>query len=168
MRPCALIRHDALHPGSHGWSKLGRSALKQVRRSRSWGPMCRVLYRLLVSLARLAVRSGHSKDLEIIVLRHQLTVLHRQNNRPALAERAGPCLVPSRRPCPDRSELAGLSHPTPCCAGTDAASPATGPNPTDQQAARARGPSNPQVGAYSASCRTRRHVEATVEVTATL
>ena len=38
--------------------------------------MCRILNRLLVSLARLAVRSGRSKDLEIIVLRHQLTVLH--------------------------------------------------------------------------------------------
>ena len=48
--------------------------------------MCRILYRLLVSLARLAVRSGRSKDLEVIVLRHQLTVLHRLNNRPALAE----------------------------------------------------------------------------------
>ena len=48
--------------------------------------MCRILYRLLVSLARLAVRSGRSKDLEIIVLRHQLAVLHRQNNRPALAD----------------------------------------------------------------------------------
>ena len=48
--------------------------------------MCRILYRLLVGLARLAVRSGRSRDLEIIVLRHQLTVLHRQNNRPALAD----------------------------------------------------------------------------------
>ena len=48
--------------------------------------MCRVLYRFLASLARLAVRSGRSKDLKIIVLRHQLTVLHRQNNRPALAD----------------------------------------------------------------------------------
>ncbi len=50
------------------------------------GPMCRVLYRLLVLLARLAVRSGRSKDLVIIVLRHQLVVLHRQNSRPALAD----------------------------------------------------------------------------------
>ena len=48
--------------------------------------MCRVLYRLLVLLARLAVRSGRSKDLVIIVLRHQLVVLHRQNSRPALAD----------------------------------------------------------------------------------
>jgi putative transposase len=38
----------------------------------------------LATLARLAVRSGRSKDLEIIVLRHQLTVLHRQDTRPQL------------------------------------------------------------------------------------
>jgi hypothetical protein len=44
----------------------------------------RIIYRLIAALARLAVRSGRSKDLEIIVLRHQLAVLHRQNNQPAL------------------------------------------------------------------------------------
>ncbi len=48
--------------------------------------MCRLLYRLLASLARLAVRTGRSKDLEIIVLRHQLTVLRRQNSRTPLTE----------------------------------------------------------------------------------
>ena len=62
---CALTRQDALT---------------------SWEPMCRIPYRLLASLARLAVRSGRSKDLEIIVLRHQLAVLRRQNNRSALAD----------------------------------------------------------------------------------
>ena len=46
--------------------------------------MYRILYRFLASLARLSVRSGRSKDIEIIVLRHQLAVLGRQRERPAL------------------------------------------------------------------------------------
>ncbi|MCP5028903.1 MAG: transposase [Actinomycetia bacterium] len=37
-------------------------------------------------MTRLAVRTGRSKDLEIIVLRHQLTVLRRQNSRTPLTE----------------------------------------------------------------------------------
>ena len=48
--------------------------------------MCRILYRFLALLARLAVRSGRSKDLEIIVLRHQLGVLRRQVDRPDLTD----------------------------------------------------------------------------------
>ena len=60
--------------------------VEQARCAYILGPMCRILYRLLVSLARMAVRSGRSKDLEVIVLRHQIAVLHRQNNRPALAD----------------------------------------------------------------------------------
>ena len=46
--------------------------------------MFRILYRFLTALIGLTVRSGRSKDLEIIVLRHQLTVLHRQVDRPAI------------------------------------------------------------------------------------
>ena len=46
----------------------------------------RVLYSFLTSLARVAVRSGRSKDLEIIVLRHQLQVLRRQVERPAVTD----------------------------------------------------------------------------------
>ncbi len=49
-----------------------------------WCVVFRILYRLVTALARLAVRSGRAKDLEIIVLRHQLMVLRRQTDRPAL------------------------------------------------------------------------------------
>ena len=48
--------------------------------------MFRILYRLIAALARLAVRSGRSKDLEIIVLRHQLVVLRRQTTTPILRD----------------------------------------------------------------------------------
>jgi putative transposase len=46
----------------------------------------RILYRFLAAMARLAVRSGRSKDLEIIVLRHQLAVMRRQIDRPELTD----------------------------------------------------------------------------------
>ena len=44
------------------------------------------MYRFFVALVRLAVRSRRSKDLEIIVLRHQLGVLRRQVDRPDLTD----------------------------------------------------------------------------------
>ena len=46
--------------------------------------MFRILYGFITSLARLAVRSGRSKDLQIIVLRHENSVLRRQIDRPAI------------------------------------------------------------------------------------
>ena len=50
----------------------------------SWMLVFHIFYQFLSALARLAVRSGRSKDLEIIVLRHQIQVLRRQVDRPAV------------------------------------------------------------------------------------
>ncbi len=61
-------------------------AAHQGERPPSWRLVFRILYRVLSALARLAVRSSRSKDLEIIVLRHQLTVLRRQTERLAVDE----------------------------------------------------------------------------------
>lgn len=44
------------------------------------------VYRFLASLARLTVRSGRSRDIEIIVLRHQLALLGRRHERPGLTD----------------------------------------------------------------------------------
>ena len=71
------------------------------------------LYRLLVSLERLAVLSGHSKDLEIIVLRHQLTVLRRQNNRPAIADADRALLGAIAPSAPQRLRAGWLTTPEP-------------------------------------------------------
>ncbi len=59
-----------------------------------------MIYRLLVALVALAVRSGRSKDLEIVVLRHQLAVLQRTAKPPRLNDR-------------DRSLLAAIAHVLP-------------------------------------------------------
>jgi hypothetical protein len=54
-------------------------------RGRACRLVFRILYHLIAALARLAMRSGRAKDLEI-VLRHQLAVLGRNVDRPAVTD----------------------------------------------------------------------------------
>ena len=82
---------DLLHhhhfPSGHTWVPKTRPWSLTCRDGgRCWVLVYRILYRFLASLARLTVRSGRSKDLEIIVLRHQLGVLRRQVDRPELTD----------------------------------------------------------------------------------
>ena len=67
--------------------------------------MLRILYCFLASMARLAVRSGRSKDLELIVLRHQLAVLARRDARPVITD-------------DDRSLLGAIAQALPRCLRT--------------------------------------------------
>ena len=97
--------------------------------------MYRILYRFLASLARLTVRSGRSKDLEIIVLRHQLAVLRRQVDRPEITDADRSLLAALAAALPRPSRAGWLVTPD-TCAGTAAASPGTGPNHSDRRAGR--------------------------------
>ena len=73
--------------------------------------MYRILYRFLASLARLAVRSGCSKDLEIIVSRHQLAVLRRQVDRPEFTDADRSLLGAIAAALPRSSRACGCGNP---------------------------------------------------------
>jgi hypothetical protein len=77
-----------------------------------------ILTRRLLELVALRFRSGRSKDVEIVVLRHELTILRRQVARPELADadRIFPAALTGG--CPEDAGPASSSHPRPCCAGT--------------------------------------------------
>jgi hypothetical protein len=93
----------------------------------------RLLYlilRTVVGWLGLLTRTGASKDAEILVLRHQLAVLHRQVARPRLswADRALQAAVSRLVPC--RRWPGCSSPPKPCCAGAgDGPAPLDHPRP---------------------------------------
>src|SRR3954451_12345248 len=65
-----------------------------------------LLYRLLVAVLRLVVRRVGERELEIVVLRHQLAILKRSGKRPqyttvdrAFLAAAARLLPPERRSC---------------------------------------------------------------------
>ena len=78
-------------------------------RKRACRLVFRILYHLIAALARLAMRSGRAKDLEI-VLRHQLAVLGRNVDRPAVTDddRSLLATVASALPRPTRTRRASI------------------------------------------------------------
>jgi hypothetical protein len=80
-----------------------------------------------IQLLALLGRGDASKDLEILVLRHQLSVLRRQVPRPRLEPADRALLAAVSRVLPRARWSCCLSSPTRCCAGIGGWSPAPGP-----------------------------------------
>jgi len=78
-----------------------------------------VLRQLLRMLTQL-VREGGAKDVEMLVLRHQVAVLRRQVHRPDLRPEDRVVLAALSRLLPRQRWTAGRSSSPqpPCCAGT--------------------------------------------------
>jgi hypothetical protein len=74
--------------------------------------LCRSI-QLLVLLAR----GDAAKDLEILVLRHQLTVLRRTTHDPSWNQPTVPCSPRSAASCPQPVGPASSSRHRRCCAG---------------------------------------------------
>ncbi len=95
-----------------------------------------LMARRLVGMLLGSLRSQHAKDVEIAVLRHQLSVLHRQVKRPQFrpADRAVLAVLSSALP---RSHWSVLLVTRPrSCGGTAGWSHTNGPSPAVRAAAQ--------------------------------
>ena len=104
------------------------------------------MFAKLLGWVVLRIRSDTAKDVEILVLRHQLAVLQRRTPRPRMswADRA---MIAVLAHCCLPVAASGLSsRPPPSCAGTANSSPAAGPT---HLSGRADPPSRPVSARWS-------------------
>ena len=87
-----------------------------------------------IQLLVLLARGKAAKDLEILVLRHQLAVLRRQTSRPRLEPADRALLAALSRALPRSRWSCFFVKPTRCCTGTGGWLPAPGPTPIADQA----------------------------------
>ena len=90
----------------------------------------RIAYLALVhvlSWLALLARSEAAKDVEILMLRHEVAVLRRHNPRPRLSWIDRAVVSALSRLLPVDLRALRLVSPEPCCAGTPSWSPAVGP-----------------------------------------
>lgn len=92
----------------------------------------------LFALVLLLARSDRSKELELLVLRHELSILRRQARRPQLRESDRLLLAALRRVSLVVRGRRSWSRLRRCCVGTGGSSPAAGRTGTGGRAGRAR------------------------------
>src|ERR1700752_4285934 len=86
----------------------------------------------LAGCMALLARSAASKNAELLVLRHEVTVLRRTHPRPRLDWAGRAVLAVVIRLLPGKLRAHRLVTPAPSCGGTAAWSPAHGPTQTGQ------------------------------------
>ena len=86
-----------------------------------------LVFSMLLSWMILLARPQQAKEIEILVLRHQLALLQRRTPRPRMSWADQARTAALARLLPTRRCLGLLVTPPPSCAGTGDSSPAAGP-----------------------------------------
>ncbi len=131
---CGVVaRSRGTQPTGRSWPRCACPSIDRRRRGSLWGTETRIrtvsrrsvpsvdaLHTLLaVRLLVLSHADDGVKDLEILVLRHQLRVLRRKSGRPRFTARDRILLAAASRVLPrQRRHRRFSSHPRRCCAGT--------------------------------------------------